>query len=293
MGKREDIMLCHPFEEKRLNKWNQWPVIVQPKLDGVRCRALFSADGVTLLSSEKNEFTSVPHIQGELHNLLLPANTYETDGELYVHGMEFEEIDSMVSRTVNLHPRFQEMEYHIFDVVNECMQGQRITQTKDLIHNHIKPVEYKIAHSMQEIMHWYHYYLDLDYEGIIVRHIFWLYERKRSGGIMKFKPKKVDNYKIIGCEEAIDKHGNPKGTLGAFVCTGRDGHEFSVGAGCLTHAERQAIWIDRQQYLGMVCVVQYQNITAYGVPRFGLAFSKPEDVWNDNEATIKFLRGLC
>ena len=40
MGKRTGIMLCYPFEEKRLNKWNP-PYIIQPKLDGERCRAVY------------------------------------------------------------------------------------------------------------------------------------------------------------------------------------------------------------------------------------------------------------
>lgn len=291
MGKREGIMLCHPFEQKRLDKWD-FPVIVQPKLDGLRCRAVFCDGKLELLSSEKNVFTSVPHIEGQLNNLLLPRGTYELDGELYTHGMSFEEIESIASRTVNLHPRYYELEYHIFDMVNEAPQGTRVSLTKDLRHDNIIPVEYHIAKNLEEIMHWYHFYLELDYEGIIVRNIFWPYERKRSGGIMKFKPKKVDHYKIVGCEEAIDAKGNPKGMLGAFTCTGSDGNLFSVGAGCLDHADRVSIWNRRGDYLGMVCVVQYQNITSNGVPRFGLTVSEPKDIWNDNEATIHFLKGL-
>jgi hypothetical protein len=56
---RTGIMLCYPFEEKRLNKWGN-KFLLQPKLDGDRCRAIFDEYGkVKLLSSEENEFNSV------------------------------------------------------------------------------------------------------------------------------------------------------------------------------------------------------------------------------------------
>jgi len=80
------IMKCYPFEEKRLAKW-QPPYIVQPKYDGVRCRAVpIPGGGYILLSSEENVIYSVPHILDWLNRVQL---TTELDGELYCHGMSF------------------------------------------------------------------------------------------------------------------------------------------------------------------------------------------------------------
>ena len=63
---RTGIMLCYPFETKRLEKWGN-KFLIQPKLDGDRCRAIFSEYGaVTLYSSEGNIINSVPHIQAQL-----------------------------------------------------------------------------------------------------------------------------------------------------------------------------------------------------------------------------------
>ena len=55
-------MKAVPFEQKRLNKWEP-PYILQPKYDGVRCRAVPVENGYLLLSSEENVVFSVPHIK--------------------------------------------------------------------------------------------------------------------------------------------------------------------------------------------------------------------------------------
>ena len=73
------IMKAYPFEEKRLAKWEP-PYIVQPKYDGVRCRAVPLDNGdFLLLSSEENPIFSVPHINEALKCC---APQWELDGEL-------------------------------------------------------------------------------------------------------------------------------------------------------------------------------------------------------------------
>ena len=292
MGKRAGIQLCYPFEEKRLGKWEP-PYIIQPKLDGERCRALISGDNILLVSSEMNVISSVPHINAAIRDLNLPVGT-ELDGELYVHGWSFEEIHSVVSRTVTFHPRFEEMQLHIFDYIppaeQPIVQGQRVMNLEELNLSHsLQRVPYHCAKTLEEIMKWFNHFLDESYEGIIIRNAFYLYERKRSTGIMKFKPKKLDHYQITACLEAIDLSGNPKNTLGAFQCIGSDGTLFKVGAGTLTHEERDLIWRARDQYVGMVCEVQYQNITPNGVPRFGLCFKRPTEIWQSDESPFDIL----
>ena len=42
MAKREGIMLAYPFDRKRLDKYTS-PLIIQPKLNGDRCRAVIDA----------------------------------------------------------------------------------------------------------------------------------------------------------------------------------------------------------------------------------------------------------
>lgn len=265
---RSGIQLCYPFEESRLAKWSP-PYIVQPKLDGERCRVIGNFDtGWHLLSSEENWITSVPHIQSALHAQLEQPGL-ELDGELYTHGMDFNEIHSRVGRTVNLHPDHEAIQYHVFDIVNEDPQYSRLTTLKGL---NLKPplhiVSIYVCETFDEVMRAYDSILAQGYEGIIVRHIDSVYVRKRSTFMMKFKPKKDDYYEITGWEEETSIDGVPKGTLGSLECRGQGGHIFNVGSG-FTKDQREAYWNIKNDLIGKLCHVQYQNITSgKGIPRF-------------------------
>ena len=265
---RKGIMLAYPFEEKRLSKWKP-PYVVQPKYDGERCRAIPIGDGkYMLLSSQENPFFSVPHIVKELSNLGIDV---ELDGELYCHGMNFEDIHSRVSRTVNLHSDYGAIKYHIFDYVSDNSQMSRLF---DLIQNlplqgkHVTLAPYYICDTLEDIMKTYDLLLNKGYEGIVVRHLEAPYMRKRSIYMMKFKPKKEDIYEILGYKEELDKDGVPKGRLGAIFCTGEDGTTFSVGSG-LNDDLRSRLWRDRESLRGKHVRVQYQHLTSgKNVPRF-------------------------
>ena len=293
-SKREGIQLCYPYEEKRLLKWSP-PYLTQPKLDGERCRAIVTSTGILLVSSEKNIIPCLPHINEAVRKLNLPEGT-ELDGELYCHGMTFEDIHSVVSRKIHIHEEHDIMQYYIFDiipVINPKMrQGERLLAIKNL--NFCDPLVYvpfKVAFSPEEVMEHYNFYLSQNYEGVIIRNAFAPYERRRSTFVMKFKPKKVDVYEIVDVLEAIDKEGNPKGMVGAFTCRGSDGTLFNIGAGKLTKDECIQLWLVRETLPGKMCEVQYQNLTSTGVPRFGLCIKTLEEAVKDNPAE-EFVRGL-
>lgn len=265
------IMKCYPFEESRLAKWKP-PYIIQPKFDGVRCRAIpletgLSGDEYLLLSSEENVIYSVPHINQALSDLHLKA---ELDGELYCHGMSFEDILSITSRTVNLHSDNLRIQFHVFDIVNDQPQIRRqiLVDTLRGMHPCIQIAPFWVCENLDEIMKTYDKIIELGYEGIIVRHFQAPYERKRSTWVMKFKPKKEDEYEILGYEEEISIEGRPKDSLGSIVCQSGDGGTFKVGTG-FTAEDRQTLWASREILTGKVCKVKYQHLTSgKKVPRF-------------------------
>ncbi len=261
------IMKAYPFEEKRLAKWIP-PYIIQPKYDGVRCRAIWTKAGYLLLSSEENIIYSVPHINAELNTLQIQD---ELDGELYCHGLSFEQIISITSRTVNLHPDREQIKFHIFDIVDERAQSERLISIDNLEHKFnscLLVAPFWLCNDLEDIMKTYDILLNMDYEGIIVRHHAASYVRKRSIFVMKFKPKKEDTYDIIGWDEEMDKEGNPKGTLGSLQCRSGDGGTFNVGTG-FARAERKSFWGIRDTLAGKQVKVQYQHLTSGNkVPRF-------------------------
>jgi ATP-dependent DNA ligase len=85
---------------------------------------------------------------------------------------------------------------------------------------------------------------------------------------MKFKPKKEDEYEIIGYQEEIDISGNPKGTLGALVCKSGDGNTFNVGTG-FSSDQRRELWKDKENLPTHSARIKYQHLTSgKQVPRF-------------------------
>ena len=265
---RKGIQLAYPFEEKRLLKW-QPPYIVQPKFDGERCRAVPIGEGRhLLLSSSENPFFSVPHIAEALKHL----NTdLELDGELYCHGLPFEDIHSIVSRTTNLHPNHEAVKFHIFDYVSEEPQFQRLCNLTDIVpvESNLRLAPFYICETFDEVIKVYEKILELGYEGIIVRHFLAPYVRKRSTLMMKFKPKKEDIYEIIGVTEEVSSiTGKEKGSLGAFICCGEDRTPFKVGTG-FTREQRRDYWERSEVLIGKRIKVLYQTLTTgKKVPRF-------------------------
>jgi DNA ligase 1 len=269
--RRQGIMLCYPFEEKRFHRWNV-DVLLQPKLDGERCRALIYNRNVTLLSSEGNTITSVPHINKALLDTGL--DDVELDGELYLHGLSFEEIHSRVSRKVNIHSDHEAIQYHIFDTVSNEDQVSRIMELNviaklrsDLLQ--IVPTYRSDSHDVDNLMLWLDEFIKQGYEGFVVRHPLAQYKRSRSTLMMKFKPRKKDAYKIMGYQEEVDKYGVPKGTLGALICqSSADGGLFSVGSG-FNAEQRRNFWEIRDSLIGKTAVIKYQHLTpGRNVPRF-------------------------
>jgi len=269
---RKGIQLAYPLEEKRLLKWRP-PFIVQPKLDGDRARAIRTPAGhFCLLSSEENLFFGVPHVLQALDNADLPADI-ELDGELYAHRMPHATINGIVSRTSSLHPEYEKIKFHVFDIVNEFSpQLVRLTELANLdLQDPIIRVPYYLTYSLKETMKVYDKILNQGYEGIIVREYTAPYLRRRSPFMMKFKPKKEDHYPIIGYKEEISIDGTPKGRLGALVCE-TDGVTFSVGSG-LNDEQRTRLWTIRDQLPGCTAHIQYQHTLPSGSPRFPVLIS--------------------
>ena len=263
------IMKCYPFEEKRLAKWNP-PYIVQPKFDGDRMRNDPSESSAFLLTSEENLYFSVPHIVEQLNQSGLFRLPF--DGEAYNHALHqeggHELIHSIASRTVNLHPRYQELEFWIFDIKVIGSQMERLGVLNNLNHlpKNIKIAPYWICYSLDDIKNVYDKVIKQGFEGIVVRHIYNNYEEKRSTWLMKFKPKKHDIYMIIGWKEEVSINGTPKGRIGSLVMSSQFGDTFSVSAG-LNDEKKAKLWLIRDELPGRNAIVHYQHLTDKKIPK--------------------------
>ncbi len=273
------VMLAHNYEESRVAAWPQ-PFLVQPKLDGIRCIATVGVadDGqeeIYLRTRNDKPITSCPHIIQALAKLDFPLGTV-LDGELLVPNKSFQEICSFVKRKT-LHQHFHLIEYHIFDVISDFPQENRLF----FLWNYLTDFGRQCPlpeDSPCHLVHWKHCcreeislhlrkYIAHGYEGIILRHPTAKYEFRRSPNLLKLKPTQTDMFRCVDFYEEVSIDGELKNTLGALVCVSPNNERFSVGSG-FTRAQRKDFWINRDELIGSQILVKYQELTNRGVPRF-------------------------
>jgi ATP-dependent DNA ligase len=226
----------------------------------------------------------MPHINKHLEELELPYPT-ELDGELYKHKMPHEEIRSRVSRTVDIHPNHEVIEYHIFDRINEASQTARLEELKLLtiflsLNRKIRLIQSREVFSLEEVEVYLNQCMEKGYEGIILRHSTAPYKRSAPGHatcIMKLKPRVEGVYDIVGFEEEHTIHGEPKNALGALVLALlHTDRAFKVGTG-FTRPQREDYWLNRKQVLKKRARIRYQSLTEdRGVPKMS-SFVRLED----------------
>lgn len=292
-AKRIDVMLCQPMDDKKLERIFKHGgcVCAQPKLDGERAWVHALSDEDYLISSQGKFINSVPHINLALKILLDKfGRPFQLDGELYNKRMSFEQISSIVSRTVNLHDDYKEMQYHIFDIkLDNEPQFYRFGLLKDMelwwrdnapewIKYAIQFVPFHTCASPEEVDIEYSRYIEEGYEGIIVRHPSANYITRNPAArpwfILKFKPKREDIYDFVDMEQQYSEAGIGKGMVGAVTCADTEGNKFRVGCGSgLDSGSLRDVWFrytSGEYRSGCKVRVQYQSLTQTGgVPRFG------------------------
>lgn len=281
-------MLAASFD-KRKNKVN-YPVDVQPKLDGCRCMAYWEGDRVKLISRNGKEWENCDHIIRDLENCL--PEGWTLDGELYVHGKSFQEITKLVKKW---RPESEEVVFHVYDVPSTdvvrsaaFVWDERKENLNDL-HGHlyegkatsIEIVNSEIANDEEEVYEIQSEFLEQGYEGAIVREHDGEYRfGYRSNKLLKVKNFMDDEYEIIGYTTGVGKF---EGCV-VWICTtdgGKDIHgtEFKVVPQG-TMEERKELYEQAEEHVGELLKVKYFELTDDNVPRFpvGIGFRLAQDI---------------
>ncbi len=270
-------MLAQKFSEH--GEKLKYPCLVQPKLDGHRCIAIFDSDGdVTLWTRSRKPILSMVHIQKELKKLGL--KNLALDGELYNHKLAdaFEQLTSFI-RDEKVKPGADAVEYHVYDVigaVNCVKQWQRADWLANNLKNaaHIVVVSTRLANDEDELMALFDEFLQDGYEGAMARNRDGLYVNKRSYDLLKIKQFDDAEFKVIGLEEG---RGKLAGHAGAFICITDEGVDF--------RAKLMGKLDDLKKYfenpklaVGRYLTVKYQGFTKKNnKPRFAVAVRFRED----------------
>ena len=121
--KRFEVSLANKYQDRIEKNKLDFPYIVEPKLDGVRCYIKMVDGEIRMFSRKHKEFKSVPHLT-ENRFIIEFFKKYPDailDGELYNHSLkdDFNKIVSLVKKTkptaADLEESKKIVEYHCFD----------------------------------------------------------------------------------------------------------------------------------------------------------------------------------
>lgn len=93
-------MLAEDWHKRRPSTKLYFPIVLQPKLDGIRCLVRQSQEtGQNIYRSRTNKTYNFDYLFGEEIDAMMPFFPFqvELDGELYIHGLSLQTISSIVS----------------------------------------------------------------------------------------------------------------------------------------------------------------------------------------------------
>ena len=128
-------MLAQPVGDYSRIKSDDWPLYVQPKLDGVRCLIQYNKlncgeHQVVAYSRTNKEWKNISHILVQLKPFFKEYPEIVLDGELYNHDLRnnFEKIISLVRKTKPTNEdrieSAEKVRFHCYDFIPSQQLGQ-------------------------------------------------------------------------------------------------------------------------------------------------------------------------
>lgn len=259
-----------------------YPVLVSPKLDGIRCLIV---DGTAV----SRNFKRIPN---EAISLVLNhMGIAGLDGELIVGSPKAADCYRKTASGVMSHDGSPDWVFWVFDDFSrpELPFGERLERAKARVKGigakRIRIVPHAEKKTPEALHEYEAQHIIAGYEGIMVRSPSGAYKygraTAREGSLLKIKRFSDGEARIVDFEERlhnaneakVDALGRtersshkankvPMGTLGALkVVDTQTGVDFDIGTG-FTDAERSEIWVNRPFWLGKT--VKYKSL-AVGV----------------------------
>ena len=273
-GYSEDIPSTKPLKPMLAKSYKDekdkviYPCAVQPKLDGGRCLAHITKDGVKLVSRSLKEYQGLDHICQELAPLYSKYGNVVLDGELFSKSINFQEIMSLVRKTKNLSDQSSQIELWVYDMVSDKPFEERLKDWTEITEGltYAKQVPTHIIQSEDEIVVYHKKFTDEGYEGAMIRNLNSPYKiNSRSSDLLKYKSFIDSEFKIVGYEFGVGKFEN----VPTFHLVTKEGYHFkAVPTG--TEEQRAFYLSNAKNYLGNWATVRFfeYTTTEYPVPRF-------------------------
>jgi len=282
-----------PLTKPDFFEFLQYPLMVSPKYDGIRCIVL---DGVCYSRSMK----PLPSLQvqedfGHLEYF---------DGELIVGCPTDPNTYNRTQSHVMSKGKPGELRFYVFDYVHpdwlEKAYIERVAKLERLINGpeqtteaEIKWVEQSWAASERALIEWEESYLSAGFEGVMMRHPGASYKFGRGtyneGIIYKLKRFQDAEGRVIDVlggmtntnKQERDERGYAKrsfkkagmvtsGMLGGFLVD-YEGQEITVAPGAFPHPDRYMILANKEAFIGRLLRFRFMSYGSKDRPRFARA----------------------
>lgn len=272
-------MLAQDFEKHKHKV--KYPATCQPKFDGVRALA-YRVDGKVVLQSRGGDFYDVKHITDILETLL--GSDTILDGEIYVHGMSLQTINSLVRRPQE---GSKVLQYWVYDIVNANPWSDRKDHTLDYMTEDESVIVDVDSHSNvaenEADVYWLQsVYVKQGFEGAIVRTPTGLYRQGyRSPDLLKVKSWKDAEFVIHSFARGKGKFEN----VPTFTCLidpskpATEDNTFDVTPKG-TEEERKEMLDKGPELVGKLMKVKFFDYSPYGKPLYptGLGLRDKSDL---------------
>lgn len=294
----KDAMLAkkYVFGMEKGNTKLSFPVITQPKLDGVR--SLCTLEGTKLrFRSRSNK--SQPHLIVEMEEEIMPFITsfpyanLELDGEMFIPNMNFSDFSSIIRNEKTPHSKLKNVVYNIYDYNcgEPVVMEERIrilnAAFASLVKNGITPVRFKIvdshmANNHEEIIRNHQYYLSQGYEGTMIRKIAGpnptqtkinssVYKAGRGNNLLKHKDFMDQEGFILRVEDGDGR--DSKAAIPVIECIHKDENGKTITTNIrmkpkVTMKKRKEWFANPELIVGKLATYTFQEVTKDGRPRF-------------------------
>lgn len=251
-------------------------VHISPKLDGQR--GILDLQTGKLWSRTGKEIVGVPHIAEQALKLKLPKSVRFLDGELYLHGISFEEMSSLVRPTVNIKAKANIMQYHVFDVILDAPYRDRLEVVRSINTESIIPIKSFLCEN-KEADKYHADFVEAGYEGTMVRMDTesGYFVGKRTHELLKKKDFLDEEFKVIGF-----KHEENNNTmLGACFMMTSDKVIFKATP-AVPHKQKSYIWNNQPEFKDKTATVKFQNWSSPSDPESRALSKEVKDFIKDN-----------
>lgn len=264
-------MLAEKWKDQK--KKVKYPAILQPKLNGVRCIAVWSKEEERVkLLSRGGQVYQMPEIELALRDFLMTHQTVQFDGELYKHGMPLQDISGIVRlEDKEQFDRKHKLEYHIYDLAVEDVQqiartGMMERYVEEIKHNSIIAVPSITVTSEEEVKTYHDAFVATGYEGAMVRDQNGYYMFGfRDTVLIKVKEFIDEEFEIVGSD--VD---SAKGIESFVFVLKNNINDITFKARPTGTIEDKEIWRQNiDKFIGKKATVRYQERTVNGLPHQG------------------------